>query len=351
MIRTPTKEALDAAAELIRRDQVVAFPTETVYGLGGSAFSDDALALIFAIKRRPANNPLIVHLASVDQLESVAQNTDPTMRRRVNALSSLWPGPLSLVLPAHPRVSRLATAGGSSVAVRIPTHEVARTLIERSGVPIAAPSANVSSSVSPTTAQHVEQSLGSAVPLILDGGPCEIGIESTVVSLVGCLPEVLRAGAISPAKIAQVLGEEVTYSGAKASHVEPQAPLACPGLLSLHYAPRTPTVLRGELSPTQYPQRTGLIAFSAESALTQEFSFMRVDLLSPSGELAEVAKNLFAAMRAQDAAGLDLIVVDTCATDGIGLAIMERLSRATSRARSQGAREHDFPLSPQVGNG
>ena len=319
------------AAALLRGGELVAFPTETVYGLGADALNADAVAKIFTAKRRPAHNPLIVHLASFDRLSTVVNigRMTPRQRELLHTLAGFWPGPLSLVLPAGVNLPRVVTGGQDTVAVRIPAHGVALELLKICGFPIAAPSANPSSYVSPTTAAHVEEGLGSAVALVLDGGPCVHGIESTIVSLMHEPPLLLRAGSIPLEALAARIGP-LEQPGRAAPA---QTPLA-PGMLREHYAPRTAVVLRGTLPPSRFPQKVGLISFESQPQTTREFDYSAVTELSKSRDLREVGAKLFAALRDMDKRGLELIVVDTCEEQGLGLAIMDRLVRAAARTQN-----------------
>ncbi len=327
-ILSPTPENIAHAASLLRSGGVVAMPTETVYGLGADATNDTAVRRIFDIKKRPPTNPLIVH---VDTFEAIFNVASPTkdQERLLLLLKRWWPGPLSVILPASSRIAKSVTAGQSTVAVRIPRHPVALALIKASGVPIAAPSANLSTQVSPTIALHVQESLGESVEVILDGGPCTIGLESTILSLITNPPQLLRAGGISLEELQKELGT-IDLPGAAKSE---SGSFLSPGLMKEHYAPTTPLILRGERPVASLPSRTGLIAFKGSSA-PLEFDYSVVSELSKSGDLNEVAANLFATLRELDSQKLDLLVVDTCETTGIGRAIMDRLIRASARTRN-----------------
>ena len=319
MIYPATHEHIAQAARLIRSGGIVGFPTETVYGLGADAFNADAVQRIFEIKGRPRYNPLIVHLHSVDQLASVAAlEAHPRVRQRLQQLSCFWPGPLSVVLPKRPEIPDAVTAGLSTVAVRIPSHPVAQALLQACGCPIAAPSANLFTEVSPTRAEHVEESLGGRLEVILDGGPCAVGLESTVLSLLEEPAELLRPGAVTLEALEEAIGPVVR---ATSGHEAPRAP----GMLKRHYAPKTPIVLRQDC-PDRAPGRIGLISF--KSGPSEERGFAVVRRLSEKGELQEVGAALFNAIRELDRQQLDLIVVDTCEERGLGLAIMDRLRRA-----------------------
>lgn len=324
------KAEITHAAELLRNGKLVAFPTETVYGLGADATNQAAVQRIFEAKGRPSSNPLIVHVTSLEQIFAYADISrswnPPVVRDRLIALQQFWPGPLSVVLPKNPIISSAVSAGGDTVALRIPRHPVALQLLAACDLPIAAPSANPSMYISPTTAEHVRQSLGAKVDYILDGGPCEIGLESTVLSLLQETPVILRPGAITAEQISDALHCPVEQSNQTASNEH--APLLSPGLLAKHYAPRTKVVLRSHAgSHIEYPEKVGVILFSEQSFPCNAAATIT---LSKTGKLEEVASQLFAALRDLDQRGLDLIVVDTCEPIGLGAAIMDRLIRASA---------------------
>ncbi len=310
------------AAALLATGGVVAFPTETVYGLGADATNDRAVARLFAIKARPRFNPLIVHLA--DPGDAAAHAMLDTRAREF--IDRFWPGGLTLVLNKRPGspLSALALAGLDTVALRCPAHPVAHELLARSARPIAAPSANRSGRLSPTTAAHVRSELGGAVDCILDGGPCPVGVESTIVDLTGA-PALLRPGALDPAALGPLehaCGDE-------------DAPKS-PGRLARHYAPATPLRIdaagacNGEV----------LLAFGPDPPPARA---MRN--LSPRGDLAEAAANLFAMLRELDELGAATIVAMPVPDRGLGLAINDRLRRA-SRARLSAAPASPTPPGP-----
>ncbi|MGE0748507.1 MAG: L-threonylcarbamoyladenylate synthase, partial [Rhodospirillales bacterium] len=306
-------DAIARAAALIRAGRLVAFPTETVYGLGADATSDRAVAAIFAAKDRPQFNPLIVHLADA----AAADATAPLTPLAARLAAAFWPGPLTLVVPRPEacRVSLLASAGLDTVALRVPAHPVAQALIEAAGCPIAAPSANRSGGVSATTAAHVAESLGAAVDLILDGGPCRVGLESTVVDATGDVAVVLRPGGVTDEQIAAVAGAVTHADGT------PDRP-ASPGMLASHYAPR----LAVRTAATAVQSDEALLAFGphppAGAACTMN--------LSPKGDLTEAAANLFAMLRALDDPSFAGIAVMAIPDAGLGRAINDRLRRAAA---------------------
>jgi len=313
-------ESIRLAAGVIRSGGLVAFPTETVYGLGCDALNPDAVARIFEAKQRPSFDPLIVHIAMRASLNRLVETISLGDQRLMDAY---WPGPLTLVMQKREQVPDLVTAGLPTVAVRMPSHPVARALIREAEVPIAAPSANPFGYISPTCAQHVVDGLSDRIDLILDGGPCPIGVESTIVSMVGTWPELLRPGSITLAEIREVIGPVVRAAAGRI--------VAAPGQLTRHYATRTPmTVLAAPKDrPVLHDQeRAGLLAMSTPGHVDERFC--AIDVLSASGDLREAARNLFAALRRLDALGLDRLYAVPCEDQGLGLAIMDRLRRCAA---------------------
>ena len=304
---------------MLRGGGLVAFPTETVYGLGADAFNGVAVARIFSVKARPAFDPLIVHLAEAAEVGRVADAQDP----RVATLAErFWPGPLTLVLPRRRELPDLVTAGLPSVGVRVPGHGAARALIAAAGVPLAAPSANLFGRVSPTSARHVEEALGDAVAVILDGGPCRVGLESTVVSLVSHPPVVLRSGGTRREDLEAALGHPLEV---RASSARPQSP----GQLSRHYATVTPLALLPGAAP-EAPPHEGRVGLLALRAAPPGAGYAAVEVLAPDGQLTTAASRLFAALRRLDGLGLDLILAEPCPEEGLGHAILDRLRRAAA---------------------
>jgi L-threonylcarbamoyladenylate synthase len=310
--------AIDEAAAVLRRGGLVAFPTETVYGLGADAFNPRAVARVFEVKARPSFDPLIVHLAQAADLGRVSPAEDP----RVGALAArFWPGPLTLVLPRRPEVPDLVTSGLDTVGVRVPAHPAARALIAAAGTPVAAPSANPFGYVSPTTAAHVAELLGPAVDLVLDGGPCRVGVESTILFLAGEPPTILRPGGVPREALEEALGLplEVAVRAARPS---------APGQLEKHYATRTPLRILPGPAGRAPEGHVGLLAWRAAGP----GGYAAAEVLAPDGSPETAAANLFAALRRLDGAGLDLIVAEPCDEAGLGHAIMDRLRRAEGRS-------------------
>ncbi len=314
-------ESIRLAARIIKDGGLVAFPTETVYGLGCDAMNAVAAAKVFEAKQRPQFDPLIVHIADHKQLESVIASLPPLAQQLIDAF---WPGPLTLVLPKHPTVPDLITAGLSTVAVRMPSQSVAQALIREAGTPIAAPSANLFGYVSPTSAQHVSDGLGTQVDIILDGGSCPIGVESTIVSLIGLQPELLRPGSITLEQLSAVIGPLRRASPAN------EQPVA-PGQLSRHYATRTRLTILDSVGARPIlkdDERAGLLIHS--QGRDTDDRFVAVEVLSSTGDLREAARHLFAALRRLDSLGLDRIYAEPCKEEGLGLAIMDRLRRCAT---------------------
>ncbi len=310
--------SIQQAAEQIRRGKTVVFPTETVYGLGADAFNAAAVSRIFEIKKRPLDNPLIVHISDPEQ---VAMLTDSRSKEAEKLMKAFWPGPLTLVFPKKESVPDVVTSGSKTVAVRLPENLIAQELIRTAGTPLAAPSANAFSCTSPTAAKHVQDQLGEEVEGLIDGGSCRVGVESTVLSFTGRGPEILRPGGITAEQIEAVIGP-VHTQGSPTS-----GPAESPGLLPYHYAPKTPLALYAEIPREIADEPDVGIMLMNES----EVHFAGpVELLSPRGTLSEVSRNLYAAMHRLDALGLRLIAVQRAPNQGLGRALNNRLKKASA---------------------
>jgi L-threonylcarbamoyladenylate synthase len=307
-----TDEAVAAAAAALRGGALVAFPTETVYGLGADATNARAVAAIFAAKGRPHFNPLIVHVPDIEAAARLGRLTDAASQLGAR----FWPGPLTLVMAKQPdcRVADLATAGLDTVALRVPAHPLAQALLRAADTPVTAPSANRSGHVSPTTAAHVEADLGAAVAIILDGGTAPIGLESTVVDVTRDEPVVLRLGGLARECIAHALGRPIAFASG-----EPDRP-SSPGMLARHYAPKA----RLRLVAREVREGEALLAFGPA---VPRHGGLAINL-SPSGDLVEAAANLFSALRELDAAGAVAVAVMAIPCTGLGEAINDRLQRA-----------------------
>jgi len=311
--------AIRTAVEALRAGELVAFPTETVYGLGANALDERAVARIFAVKNRPHFDPLIVHVFDEEAVPQYATDVD---QRAVALMGRFWPGPLTLVLRKQPIIPDVVTAGFDTIALRVPSHPVARALLKEVRLPVAAPSANPFGYVSPTTAEHVQDLLGDVIGLILDGGPCAVGVESTVCALTEEQAEIIRPGGVSVEEVEAVIGP-VTVGQPS------QSDRRSPGTLPSHYAPRVPLLLIACGAPLPRPaagERTGLLLLQPRPAA----GYVTVEYLSQDGNLIEAAANLFAALRRLDSAGLYRVIVESVPECGIGRAIMDRLRRAAA---------------------
>jgi L-threonylcarbamoyladenylate synthase len=315
--RSPDPAAIRRAAAVLRRGGLVAFPTETVYGLGASALDPAAVARIFAAKGRPSYNPLIVHVADADAARALAAEWSAAAERLAERF---WPGPLTLVVPRRAQVPDAVTAGLDSVALRVPAHPVAHALLGEAAIPVAAPSANRSTGVSPTTAAHVERSLGGRVELILDGGPTPVGIESTVVSLAGRLPTLLRPGTVSIEELRDAVGEVVLPAGGPGG----DAARPSPGMLDRHYAPRAEVRLLGAgdaAPPGAAGGRTAVLLIRGAAHPAGETVRMPADA-------REYAARLYATLHRLDDEGFGRILVELPPDTPEWAGVRDRLRRA-----------------------
>ncbi|RDC66291.1 L-threonylcarbamoyladenylate synthase [Adhaeribacter pallidiroseus] len=310
---------IEQAATLLRTGKLVAIPTETVYGLAASAFQEPAVISIFEAKQRPAFDPLIVHTHSINQFEQIAVHIPDLAYKLAEAF---MPGPVTLILPRNPQIPLLVTSGNESVGVRIPDHPLTLSLLQQLDFPVAAPSANPFGYVSPTTAQHVAQQLGDRIPYILDGGPCQVGIESTIIQVINDQLEILRLGGLALDQIEAVINKPITY--VRTSSSNPKAP----GMLSSHYAPRKKVILGNipENLKKYEPQSLGILSFRN---LYEPVPTAQQFVLSPSGDTSEAARNLFLALRYLDALPIAVILAELVPETGLGKAINDRLTRAS----------------------
>jgi len=306
---------LTQAVAAIQRGELVGLPTETVYGLAADARDAAAVLRIFAAKGRPSFDPLIVHVADAEQAWTVAVASERARR----LAAACWPGPLTLVLPRRKIIPDVVTSGLETVGIRVPAHPLARALIRGSGAPLAAPSANVFGRISPTTAEHVREQLGAHVALVLDGGPCVVGIESTVLC-PDPTPVILRPGGLTRERLEEILGEPVAMAGR--DQRAGALGLASPGLLASHYAPRAQLQLRAAGEP--WAPNAAYLAWRGDDLPAGA----RAEVLSKTGNLAEAATQLFAALRRLDAQEPKLIIAELVPNEGLGLAINDRLRRA-----------------------
>lgn len=321
--------SLTSAVEVLRAGGLVAFPTETVYGLGADARSADAVRKIFIAKRRPPTNPLIVHVSGVAMGKLYAAEWPDAARRLAQ---KFWPGPLTLVLPRYRTITPEVSAGLDTVGLRMPNHPLALELIRKFDGPIAAPSANRSNHISPTTAQHVREELGDVVDLILDGGPCNVGIESTVLDLTTPRPTIVRPGGVTRAQIEKVIGP----IDAKNMVTEVTTPASAPGQHELHYAPRTPAyrVEPSEIGAVRANASVGLVTLGAGHDVQRSGS----TVILPASPAA-YGRHLYSILRELDAMGLNAIYVEMPPHEPPWAAVRDRLTRATRPMSPSGLEE------------
>lgn len=328
-IVAPGVAGINEAAQLLKQGEVVGIPTETVYGLGASCFDKEAIHKIYIAKGRPADNPVIVHVSSLEQVDFVARRVS---RNAKKLMQSFWPGPLTLVMKKTASIPSVVTAGLDTVAVRMPDHHVAQAIIQLAGVPIAAPSANLSGKPSPTTAQSVMDDLNGTIPLIVDGGPCQVGIESTVVDVTSEIPQILRPGMITAEMIKSVTGdvicnnevsEEVRSPGVKYAHYRPNADL------TILCGPQA-AVSREILFRINQDEASGIKSGVMCFEQTKRNYSGDIILLGSRFNLRGVAQNLYASLRKADELGLAKVYVEALDERDEGSAIMNRLIRAAS---------------------
>ena len=328
-VSDPRDPAIAAAGAVLRRGGLVAIPTETVYGLAANAMNDNAVRGIFAAKGRPADNPLIVHISALSQWDALVTEI-PDRAKQLAA--AFWPGPLTIILPKSDAVSTVVSGGLSTVAVRMPSHPIARAIIDAAGVPLAAPSANRSGKPSPTTAQHVKDDMDGRIDCIVDAGPCKVGVESTVLSLAEATPRLLRPGGVTPEMLQSVLGE-ITVDDAVFHKLADGRSAASPGMKYKHYAPAASvTLVKGSLPRfcdfVNKQSGDGVLAlcFAGEEKLLSvpAIAFGRAD----DGDTQAAA--LFAALREVDNRGASTVFARFPAMDGVGLAVFNRLVRAAA---------------------
>jgi len=318
----PTDESIEEAARILREGGMIAFPTETVYGLGANALDGRAVAGIFAAKGRPAINPVIVHVANRSEAEKYVEAD----ARAKGLMAAFWPGPLTLILPKKENsgISDLVSAGLSTIGIRMPSHPVALALLEKTGVPIAAPSANASGEPSPTTPRHVQESLGEKVPLILAAGACIVGLESTVLDLSGPVPVIVRPGAVTAEDLEHYIGKVEYDLGA---HDAPRSP----GQLLKHYAPSIPVRLNAvDIAPGEALLAFGSVKFMGVrgGGAAKDLPEEKFRNLSDRTDLHEAAANLFSMLRDLDNPANTGIAVMNIPETGLGIAINDRLRRA-----------------------
>ena len=316
----PDPKIIAQAADLLRGGRLVAFPTETVYGLGANALDPSAVAKIYEAKGRPKYNPLIVHLAEIGQVPSVAAGWNDAADRLARAF---WPGPLTLVLPKADAVPESVTAGLPTVAVRVPEHPVAHALLAAAGIPVAAPSANRSSQLSPTTGDHVLRSLGDAVDLILDAGPTRVGIESTVVDVTTPVATLLRPGSINLDELTRVVGRVERRTNAAGESARP-----APGMLEKHYAPRAKVVLMPSPDVGVRVEHERANGLHVGALIVHASVESTPEIITMPADPAVYAAALYAALHSLDDAGCDVVVVEKLPETNAWLAVRDRLARA-----------------------
>ncbi len=322
-------ENIKKAAGIIKSGGLVAFPTETVYGLGADAFNPVAVARIFEAKKRPFFDPLIVHIASISDIEKIAGTFGGQEQKLAE---KFWPGPLTLIVPKKKIIPDIVTAGLSTVAVRMPDHETARELIKEAGCPIAAPSANLFGSISPTKAGHVLAQLGDVIDMILDAGSCKVGIESTIIKIENGMPVLLRPGGLPIEEIERIAGT-VIQNNTGADFFNNGRPES-PGQLQYHYSPGTPLVLIDDIQKVDINKiknnniKAGFLAFRK---VKNDSLFYRIEILSEAGDMREAAANFFSCLHNLDAADLDIIYAERIPDIGLGKAVMDRLNKAAKK--------------------
>jgi len=325
------------AGNLLKNGEVVAIPTETVYGLAANAFDAAAVEKIFKAKGRPSDNPLIVHISDFDDLAKITSEIPDTA---IALAEKFWPGPLTMILKKNDKIPSEVTAGLSTVAVRFPSHKYARAIIEAAGAPLAAPSANRSGKPSPTTAQHVMRDLSGRIPMILDGGECEVGVESTVIDLTGDIPTLLRPGGVTLRELRDVLGK-VELNPKILEEVDDGEAVASPGMKYKHYAPSAPVVIV-DGDPDSFKEyvksnitgrKVAILCFEEEKKLFEGID-VKVVTYGKLSEPQELAHGLFSALRILDDAEPDIIYArEPAIGDGVELAVVNRLSRAAAFER------------------
>ena len=333
----PEKEILQEAASILRKDGIVAFPTETVYGLGASAFSEKAIKKIYEAKGRPSDNPLIVHIASMDDLEQLTSDKS----EKIKILTEkYWPGPLTIVVNKKEGIPDIVTGGLSSVAVRFPSSEIAQALIKETKLPLAAPSANISGRPSPTNGIAVLEDLKGKIDVVLDAGPCLFGVESTVIDLTGDIPMILRPGSITYEMLLETLGEVELDNSLKLGDKIEASVVRSPGMKYTHYAPKQPLYLVEKKEDTvdiinkiieealQKNKKVGVI-LSEETALKVSDNAIK-KVYGSENNLNDIAAHLYESLRYFDEQDVDFILAEGTSRQDVGLAIMNRLQKAAT---------------------
>jgi len=332
----PDLTKIQVAAEIIRNGGLVAFPTETVYGLGADALNPEAVAALFEAKKRPLDNPPIIHVANVNEIDVLVEEVPQKARL---LMETFWPGPLTLIFKRSTKVPSLTTAGLDTIAIRIPNHKVALALINQSQRPIAAPSANLAGKPSPTTAQHVCEDLGGRIDVIIDGGATKIGVESTVVDLSVDPPLLLRPGGTSFETLKRSLGSLELHPFVDAEEELPLQKIRSPGMKHKHYAPKAEVILvEGNIEATvikikelseSYRHKGFKVGILATDQTQEAYTTDVVRSLGSRFNIVSVAQSLFRLLREVDALGVDVIITESVPSEGLGLAVMNRLRKAS----------------------
>ncbi|MCM8804768.1 MAG: L-threonylcarbamoyladenylate synthase [Candidatus Omnitrophica bacterium] len=309
-----SEKSLEKAVNILKKGGVIAFPTETVYGLGANGLNPISVAKIYEIKNRPFFDPIILHIGRKEDIKKLWKEIN---ERAEKLIEKFWPGPLTIVLPKTEIVPYIVTAGLDKVAIRMPSHFISLEILKRVDFPIAAPSANTFGRLSPTEAKHVEEQIGDKIELIIDGGKCPVGIESTVIDLTTDRNIILRPGGIPKEDIEKVIGE--------VEIIEKTEKISSPGQLPYHYSPKTPLKILKDYKEVKDGIKAALLAF--KKPLYKE-KFLKIEILSEKGDIREAASNFFSSLHKLDEEGLDIIYAEPVPEEGLGIAIMDRLKKA-----------------------
>lgn len=313
---------INIAAKIIKNGGIVAFPTETVYGLGADAFNVNAIKKIYEVKERPFSDPLIVHICKREQIEDLCERIN---NKIIKLIDKFWPGPLTIVVKKNPLLPDIVTAGKDTVAIRMPENKIALEFIKQCGTPIAAPSANKFGRLSPTTAQHVKKQLGKSVDFIIDGGRCLVGLESTIVDMSSKKISILRSGVITAEDIEKVIGEKVNIAKTHRDKI-------FPGSFTRHYSPKAQVVFFEKNKLKNFDIRTsGFIFFNTPGSFSSIIPKDKIKILSPKKNLKEAASNLYFFLHELDEKGVEKIFVEKIKKIGIGIAIMDRVEKASGK--------------------
>ncbi|MCM8771918.1 MAG: L-threonylcarbamoyladenylate synthase [Candidatus Omnitrophica bacterium] len=318
-ILKPEKKNIELAANILKSGGVIAFPTETVYGLGANGLNPISVAKIFEIKNRPFFDPVILHICRKDDIKKLWKKID---ERAEKLIEKFWPGPLTIILPKTEIVPYIVTAGLETVAIRMPSHPVALEILKEVDFPVAAPSANLFGRLSPTTPEHVNKQIGNKIEIIIDGGKCPIGIESTVLDLTTEKNIILRPGGLPKEEIEKVIG--------KVEFAEKTNHISSPGQLPSHYSPKTPLKIIKDYKEIDKNLKAGLLAFKLPPEKIKDY-VIAIEILSEKGDLKEAASNFFSALHKLDNLNLDIIYAEPVPQEGLGIAIMDRLKKAEKK--------------------